>query len=386
MEDLMTRVIHRQADTFQDLQRRQWQDEAELCAFIEGFPAILCRSDESVPLVVSREVSIRDAGRMDLLLLDDTGLLTIVEAKLAGNADHRRLVLAQIIDYAAELATMSFAELNRATNGKLGATAARLAPPGGAPAFTSKIEAVLAEGRTRLVIATDAVPHEVADRLAFLCAKARFDARIVTAHCWVGLNGDQLLAADIDVLNVDGVGAWQARSVHPIDGKPQATRALIAPLKGIRDGRVALRRVIDAYASQPDAFKLGGKGNGWQVIEVPGLRDGECHFGFGGDDEGRIDAFFHAKPVVRRHLESVLLAVARDLNDRPSNYHVWLSEPHGRLALSIRPTQTEDPEAVALGMRTLVLALLPGIEAAFQAAGRPISVGAGRRPGRRQSQ
>src|ERR1017187_5208096 len=61
--------------------------------------------------VVGREAGL-DAGRADLVLLDATGRLCIVEVKKEGNP-HTRRVVAQLIDYASSLWRMSVEDFER---------------------------------------------------------------------------------------------------------------------------------------------------------------------------------------------------------------------------------------------------------------------------------
>jgi hypothetical protein len=61
--------------------------------------------------VVGREAGL-DAGRADLVLIDATGRLCIVEVKKEGNPDTRKVV-AQLIDYASSLWRMSVEEFKR---------------------------------------------------------------------------------------------------------------------------------------------------------------------------------------------------------------------------------------------------------------------------------
>ena len=62
---------------------------------------------------VAKELVIPDVGRVDALLVDEYGKLIVVEAKLWRNPQARREVVAQILDYARELARFTYEDLQR---------------------------------------------------------------------------------------------------------------------------------------------------------------------------------------------------------------------------------------------------------------------------------
>ena len=62
-------------------------------------------------LIIGREFNLEKAGTIDLLAVDTTGLITIIEFKLDKNTETRRIV-AQTIEYAANLWEMSYYELD----------------------------------------------------------------------------------------------------------------------------------------------------------------------------------------------------------------------------------------------------------------------------------
>lgn len=58
-----------------------------------------------------------NAGPIDILFVNENGLLTIVECKLWKNPDARRTVVGQILDYAKELSQWSYSDLQKSLNG-----------------------------------------------------------------------------------------------------------------------------------------------------------------------------------------------------------------------------------------------------------------------------
>lgn len=55
-----------------------------------------------------------NCGRIDLLFVNSEGMITIVETKLWRNPEARRKVVAQIIDYAKDMAKWSYSDLVQA--------------------------------------------------------------------------------------------------------------------------------------------------------------------------------------------------------------------------------------------------------------------------------
>src|SRR5579884_1574874 len=89
----------------------QWESNEEwLQKYLANNPSLLPMQDlEGVnrPLrLISRELN-----GIDLLFVDDQGLLTVVETKLAENPEAKREVIAQILEYASKLSKLNIAGL-----------------------------------------------------------------------------------------------------------------------------------------------------------------------------------------------------------------------------------------------------------------------------------
>jgi hypothetical protein len=73
--------------------------EEDLELLLADFPNLLCGDGEPGIVLVGRQVILPEAGTLDLLLVTREGLPIAVEVKLARNAQSRREVVAQAIDY-----------------------------------------------------------------------------------------------------------------------------------------------------------------------------------------------------------------------------------------------------------------------------------------------
>jgi hypothetical protein len=149
------------------------RDHAELIPVDEielGTPPLLC---------IGWEVSVA-SGSEDLLYVDETGLLTVVETKLAKNREARRAVVGQILEYASYLCSWSASDIEKqaqrffaseacpaeyrglSLESALGLFLEKREWPGGAgfiyEDFLSALSTYLERGDIRLVIAIDEPP------------------------------------------------------------------------------------------------------------------------------------------------------------------------------------------------------------------------------------
>jgi hypothetical protein len=139
----------------------------------------------STVAVVGREAGL-DAGRADLVLLDATGRLCIVEVKKEGNPDTRKVV-AQLIDYASSLWRMSVEDFERDVFHPYwrSTSAGDVAPPGLLDDLEEKfvreradefgdtepnldLEQTLRAGRFRLVVAAPTIPPAIQRNIDYM--------------------------------------------------------------------------------------------------------------------------------------------------------------------------------------------------------------------------
>jgi len=143
-------------------------------------------------IAIGREVSV-PSGAIDLLFLDASGRLTIVETKLARNPEARREVIGQIIEYASYVCQWDADQIERQANEYLSEKGANQAPlyaalaskMGGSDVplepdlFRSKLEENLRKGSIRLVIAVDELVEPLRSTVTFLNSFSTFDLLIL---------------------------------------------------------------------------------------------------------------------------------------------------------------------------------------------------------------
>jgi hypothetical protein len=108
------------------------------------------------------------AGRVDNLFVSPNGRLTLVECKLWRNQQARREVVAQILDYAKEIATWSYSDLQKNINFRTGKSGNHLFklveaehPDIREPDFIDDVETALRQGKFMLLIAGDGIKADV---------------------------------------------------------------------------------------------------------------------------------------------------------------------------------------------------------------------------------
>ena len=92
--------------------------EKTLHDLVEGAPHVLPLAGDPRIVVLGREV-LCGSGSADLLAVESTGRLVILEVKLASNSEARRAVVAQVLAYAAALRGLTPDELDSVLAGRL---------------------------------------------------------------------------------------------------------------------------------------------------------------------------------------------------------------------------------------------------------------------------
>jgi hypothetical protein len=175
------------------LELSEFPTEQQLDSYIERYPELLASalSSDEKPLrfiLVETQAGIDDlatnaTGRWaaDAMFLDQDGVLTIVEDKLARNAEIRRKIVGQMIEYAANvLVTFTPDGLLQRLRNRYGddvdeMLARLLQLPVDEPdiesaidEFWARVEQNLQAGRIRMVFATDQMPPELGRIIEFL--------------------------------------------------------------------------------------------------------------------------------------------------------------------------------------------------------------------------
>lgn len=185
-----------------------------LIKFPDVIPGEQIDPDDPVKFLPIRSEAGVTAGSMDVLMVDQNGVLTVFEAKLIDNREIRRSVMAQGLEYLAHLkaewdavrvideGTAFYAGRGREL---LAAKGQKLDPERpfeqlcqdrlgiDVEELADRIKRSLAEGRLRLIIVADEIPSTLRTLLEFLNEAASFDVFGLEIRLFAESAGHQLL-------------------------------------------------------------------------------------------------------------------------------------------------------------------------------------------------
>jgi hypothetical protein len=149
--------------------------EAALHDLVQQAPQMLPLAGFPRLTVLGREVRL-GGGYADLLAVESSGRLVVIEVKLAGNAESRRAVVAQVLSYAGYLQGLDSGQLeSQVLAPHLGGGSVLAAVQADdqehsldPAAFKDGLAASLAEGSFRLVIVLDSAPDELVQVVGYL--------------------------------------------------------------------------------------------------------------------------------------------------------------------------------------------------------------------------
>lgn len=208
--------------------------EAALHTLVEQAPQILPLAGSPRLIILGREVLLGN-GYADLIAVEPTGRLAIIEVKLARNAEARRAIVAQVLTYAAYLNGLDPGVLERDVLGRhlrdrgyadlVGAVAANDQMGSfDAESFSEGLAASLSEGRFRLVLVLDDAPEELVRLIGYL--------EVVTA--------DRLL---IDLVTVASYRIGGSEVIVP--QRVEAERRLVEPRPTTPGSSEATGRLVE---------------------------------------------------------------------------------------------------------------------------------------------
>lgn len=199
----MSAIWHRGENGWTLLSPAGFPDEDALHSLVEDAPHLLPLAGAPRVVVVGREVLL-GSNWADLVAVEPSGRVVIIEIKLAKNAEARRAVVAQILTYAAylrglepdsfELGILS-AHLHKRGFASLQAAVASVDQDGmfDPIEFESGVRASLDSGKFRLVIVLDDAPSELVSLVGYLQAVAtELTIDLVTVSSF-DVNGAQVL-------------------------------------------------------------------------------------------------------------------------------------------------------------------------------------------------
>jgi hypothetical protein len=176
--------------------------EAALHDLVHEAPQMLPLGGSPRLTVLGREVRL-GSGCADLIAVESTGRLVIIEVKLAANSESRRAVIAQVLSYAGYLQGLDPEQLESqilASKLPSGESVLSLVRAGDqqnaidAEEFRQGLARSLADGAFRLVIVLDSAPDELVQVVGYLQSVTdKIDIDLVTVTAY-DVGGSQVLA------------------------------------------------------------------------------------------------------------------------------------------------------------------------------------------------
>ena len=271
-----------------------YNDEGHLQTLLQGAPELIPSVGSSRSVVMVHELEVR-YGFADLVGVSPTGAITVVECKLAGNADMRRTIVGQLFAYAAGLTEMTYEQFDEAWQAPLkpfnmgqAAWEARRRPPliedvaaavqehgleWDREGFAAAVAENLAKGAFTLVFAVDAITDELRAIVGYLSAHTAPNVNIL------GLEIGYLEAGETRVLVPRVYGQEMAQLKVAATRRPAADAAapdeatFMAKLQEtVGDWAPPLTRAILEWADREHLEVWYGNGSRFGTFYV-GMRD-----------------------------------------------------------------------------------------------------------------
>ena len=152
----------------------EFADEVQLQKFLYDSPELLEWQDDE-PIVFTRESALPGSGYTDLIGVAANGDILLVETKLAKNPEIRRKVIGQVLEYAAFLWGMAYAEFNqffvKGEGRSLVEILAEKSDDFVADEFENAVAKNLKDGRFYLLIAVDEMNKELERIISYLSSR-----------------------------------------------------------------------------------------------------------------------------------------------------------------------------------------------------------------------
>lgn len=160
------------------MDKEGYSNEAELQQLLMDSPHLIPMEDitgsqAQVPVFIP-EFGLPGSGASDLIGVDESGNITVVECKLAANSEVKRKVVGQVLEYAAFLWQMSYEEFDRRVVRRMGQRLTDLVVASvssiewSEEEFQRQISETLAAGDFSLIIAVDALNDELRRTIEYL--------------------------------------------------------------------------------------------------------------------------------------------------------------------------------------------------------------------------
>jgi hypothetical protein len=201
------------------------------------------------PVATATELHVAGFGKADLVIIDRSGALAIVECKLEANDEYRRYVIGQVFEYAAGMTGLTYDELDmaweRTTSSHISAAFDAIAGEDwNEKAFIAKVTANLEAGRFHLVVAVDKMKTELERTITYINQHSQGDFVLL------GLELEYVRDGEVEVLTPKIHGSESANQSRVRNRQRNSEewdepRFFAALAESASDGVAAVREVVD---------------------------------------------------------------------------------------------------------------------------------------------
>jgi hypothetical protein len=158
-----------------------FENEQELQRVLAENPQLLVANGSPPPLLLTRQLTLPDAGTLDLLLLDVDSIPVVVGTTLGRGGDCRRDVVGEAIDYISALAQLTVTQLDDAARGAVERALRTFAGDDGADVDRRRASLAvnLRAARIKFIVAVEALQPSLHRMIRLLAEHSSLDLQCV---------------------------------------------------------------------------------------------------------------------------------------------------------------------------------------------------------------
>ncbi|AHD24272.1 hypothetical protein Y013_25315 (plasmid) [Rhodococcus pyridinivorans SB3094] len=234
--------------------------------------AIIAGAPEHVPGVPESALALRElatvAGPADVCIVDPAGEITVVECKLASNSERRRMVIGQVLDYAAAIWQSGPEAFHRQWSRQGGPDLSELDDTA-----RDRLDRNLEDGRIHLCLAVDLIDADLRRLVEYLNRITRDDVRVTALQLAYARHG----SIEILVPSTYGgeIAHAKSQAAHQKDSwtKESFLDAIASPPeRAIAERLFALLDGLDERLGSHEDLWFGTFGQGGVFLHPYGLR------------------------------------------------------------------------------------------------------------------
>lgn len=295
-----------------------YKDEAHLQAIIYDNPDVIPFEDmnpESAKLkkLPIRELGLPGSGNTDIVVVDQSGAIYVIETKLARNPEAKRKVVGQILEYAAYLWEKDFDWLDSRVKNKLGKSLAehfQEDPSWVKENFEENLTNNLKEGSFQLMIVVDQLNPELQRTAQFMKNRLSVNIYPIEVRYFKDKDGTEVLlprvlvsASVAEKAPAKPLRSWDERSFFE-DASGKVDTETLGTLRKLYEFGQELGEIVWGQGATHGTFQVripfGGQSVSMLVVSSTGKRN---WFGFkkltelGAERSALVDYIVHLKSL-----------------------------------------------------------------------------------------